>query len=87
MALWLLYLMAQRLPSLNSRQFVGVSTSPFPRNGFDWVIAVWRGMKTLPAPPSVVNSEDTTPAARSLHFLKDDSLLISYLEHGIVYVC
>lgn len=43
-------------------------------------------MKALPAPPSVVSSEDTTPAARSLHFLKDDSLLVSYLEHGIVYV-
>lgn len=52
--------------------------------GFDEVTAVWRGMKTLPTPPSVTDSEDTTPAARSLHFLKDDSLLVSYLEHGIV---
>ena len=41
-------------------------------------------MKTLPTPPSVARSEDTTPTARSLHFLKDDSLLVSYLEHGIV---
>lgn len=52
--------------------------------GFDEVTAVWRGMKTLPIPPSVTDSEDTTPAARSLHFLKGDSLLVSYLEHGIV---
>lgn len=50
------------------------------------MLAVWRGVKTLPAPPPVANSEDTTPAARSLQFLKDDSLLVSYLEHGIVYV-
>jgi hypothetical protein len=41
-------------------------------------------MKTLPAPQSVANSEDAIPAARSLHFLKDGSLLVSYLEHGIV---
>jgi len=47
-------------------------------------IAVWRGMKALPAPPPVTDSEDTIPTARSLHFLKDDSLLVSYLEHGIV---
>ena len=86
MALCLLYLMAQRLRLLNNRQFVGVSTPSFSRNGFDGATAVWRGMKALPAPPSVVSSEDTTPAARSLHFLKDDSLLVSYLEHGIVYV-
>jgi hypothetical protein len=43
-------------------------------------------MKTLPPPPQVVDSKDIAPAARSIHFLKDNSLLVSYLEHGIVYV-
>ncbi|KAF9784449.1 WD40-repeat-containing domain protein [Thelephora terrestris] len=48
-------------------------------------ISLWNGMKTLPPPPSVADSgDDITPIARSIHFLKDGSLLVSYLEHGIV---
>ncbi|KAF9790990.1 WD40-repeat-containing domain protein [Thelephora terrestris] len=47
-------------------------------------ISMWSGMKALPPPPSVADSEDTTPTARSIHFLQDSSLLVSYLEHGIV---
>jgi hypothetical protein len=48
------------------------------------MVAVWNTIKTLPPPPSVADSEDITPIARSIQFLKDGSLLISYLEHGIV---
>lgn len=52
------------------------------------ILAVWTNMRTLPSPPSFDNLKEKlpSPSARSLHFLKEqDSLLVSYLEHGIVY--
>lgn len=49
--------------------------------------AVWRNIRVLPDPPSFENLKEklSAPSARSLHFMREkDSLLVSYLEHGLV---
>ena len=50
--------------------------------------ASWNDTRYLPDPPalpSVISSEE--PMAQSIHFQRgQDSLIISYLHHGIVFV-
>ena len=51
------------------------------------LLAVWRNIRVLPDPPSFDNLKEklSAPSARSLHFMQEeDSLLVSYLEHGIM---
>lgn len=50
--------------------------------------ASWTNAQTLPEPPSLpgLDEELPTPSACALHFIDDGKLLVvSYVDHGIVY--
>ena len=50
--------------------------------------AVWTNARNLPEPPSLpgLDEELPVPTACALHFIEDGkSLMVSYVDHGIVY--
>jgi hypothetical protein len=54
------------------------------------LVATWEVIARLPDPPKFpeLEGELPEPMARSLHFLgaNDDLLLVTYLDHGVMWV-
>lgn len=44
--------------------------------------AHWENIRTLPEPPEFVLNLPM-PSPRTLHFTKDNQLIVSYLDHGL----
>ena len=45
--------------------------------------AHWENIRVLPSPPEFTTGLPS-PSPRVLHFTKDDHLIATYLDHGIV---
>ena len=45
--------------------------------------AYWDNARTLPSPPEFA-ADLPTPCPRALHFMKEGTLVVAYVDHGIV---
>ena len=53
-----------------------------------WLAATWEVIARLQDPPKFLELEEELPEpmAWSLHFLRDNVLLVTYLDHGMMWV-